>query len=131
MIDSSSSRCATRSGFVANRDELEAIISSAAARLTAEDLEQRLQSAGVAHARMNGVDQLWLHPVLVGRDRWHEIQTPGGSAAALPPPAALGGVDPLIGDVPALGEHNRKILRELGYSAQAINDLIAAGVTTA
>ena len=67
---------------------------------------------------MNGVDQLWLHPVLVGRDRWHEIQTPGGPAAALPPPAALAGVDPVIGDVPALGEHNRKILRELGYSTQ-------------
>jgi itaconate CoA-transferase len=37
----------------------------------------------------------------------------------------------VIGDVPALGEHNRKILRELGYSAQAIEELIAADVTTA
>jgi crotonobetainyl-CoA:carnitine CoA-transferase CaiB-like acyl-CoA transferase len=110
---------------------LEAIIAAAAGRLSAEELEQRLQIAGVAHARMNGVNQLWLHPVLVGRDRWHEIQTPGGPAAALPPPAALAGVDPLIGDVPALGEHSRKILRELGYSTQAIDDLIAAGVTTA
>ena len=72
-----------------------------------------------------------LHPVLVGRDRWHEIQTPGGPAAALPPPAALAGVDPVIGDVPALGEHNRKILRELGYSPEATDELIAAGVTTA
>jgi crotonobetainyl-CoA:carnitine CoA-transferase CaiB-like acyl-CoA transferase len=110
---------------------LEAIIASAVARLSAEDLEERLHSAGVAHARMNSVDQLWLHPVLVGRDRWHEIQTPGGPAAALPPPAGLAGVDPLIGDVPALGEHNRKILRELGYSAEATDELIAAGVTTA
>jgi crotonobetainyl-CoA:carnitine CoA-transferase CaiB-like acyl-CoA transferase len=124
-------RFVTNPDRVANRDELEAIISSVAARLTAEDLEQRLHSAGVAHARMNGVDQLWLHPVLVGRDRWHEIQTPGGPAAALPPPAALGGIDPLIGDVPALGEHNRKILGELGYSVQAIDELIAADVTTA
>jgi len=37
----------------------------------------------------------------------------------------------MIGDVPALGEHNRKILRELGYSAAAIDELVAAGVTTA
>ena len=110
---------------------METIIAAAAGRLGAEELEQRLQSAGVAHARMNGVDQLWLHPVLVGRDRWHEIQMPGGPAAALPPPAALAGVDPLIGDVPALGEHNRKILRELGYSTVAIDELVAAGVTTA
>ncbi|MCW2663648.1 MAG: L-carnitine dehydratase/bile acid-inducible protein [Mycobacterium sp.] len=124
-------RFATNPDRVAHRDELESIIAAAAARLSAEELEERLQSAGVAHARMNGVDQLWLHPVLVGRDRWHEIQTPGGPAAALPPPAALAGVDPVIGDVPALGEHNRKILRELGYSTLAIDELIAAGVTTA
>lgn len=124
-------RFATNPDRVAHREELEAIITSVAARLSAEELKKRLQSAGVAHARMNSVDQLWLHPVLVGRDRWHEIQTPGGPAAALPPPAALAGVDPVIGDVPALGEHNRKILRELGYSTQETDELIAAGVTTA
>ncbi|HEV7583626.1 MAG TPA: CaiB/BaiF CoA-transferase family protein [Mycobacterium sp.] len=124
-------RFATNPDRVAHRAELEAIITSVAARLSAEELEGLLHRAGVAHARMNGVDQLWLHPVLVGRDRWHEIQTPGGPAAALAPPAALAGVDPVIGDVPALGEHNRKILRELGYSAQATDELIAAGVTTA
>src|ERR1700712_49924 len=67
-------RFATNPDRVANRDELEAIITSVAAGLSAGELEERLQSAGVAYARMNGVDQLWLHPVLVGRDRWHEIQ---------------------------------------------------------
>jgi itaconate CoA-transferase len=123
-------RFATNPDRVANRDELESIITTSAARLGAEELEERLQIAGVAHARMNDVAQLWQHPVLVGRDRWHEIQTPGGPAGALPPPAALAGVDPLIGDVPALGSHSRKILRELGYSAQATDELIAGGVTT-
>jgi len=124
-------RFATNPDRVANRDELEAIIAAAAARLSAEELEKRLQIAGVAHARMNDVDQLWLHPVLVGRDRWQEIQTPGGPAAALPPPAAMAGVDPLMGDVPALGEHSRKILGELGYSTKTIDELVAEGVTTA
>ena len=124
-------RFATNPDRVAHRDELESIVTTVAARLSAEELETLLDRAGVAHARMNDVGQLWLHPVLVGRDRWHEIQTPGGPAAALPPPAALAGVDPVIGDVPALGEHNRKILRELGYSAEAADELIAAGVTTA
>jgi itaconate CoA-transferase len=124
-------RFATNPDRVANRDELESIITIVAAQLSAEELEGLLDRAGVAHARMNDVGQLWLHPVLVGRDRWNEIQTPGGPAAALAPPAALAGVDPVIGDVPALGEHSRKILRELGFSAQAIDDLIAAGVTTA
>jgi crotonobetainyl-CoA:carnitine CoA-transferase CaiB-like acyl-CoA transferase len=123
-------RFSTNPDRVTHRDELESIITASVARLSAEELETRLQSAGVAHARMNDVAQLWQHPVLVGRNRWHEVATPGGPVGALPPPAALAGIDPLFGDVPALGEHSRKILRELGYSADATNGLIAAGVTT-
>jgi itaconate CoA-transferase len=123
-------RFATNPDRVAHRDELESIIAAAAARLSAEELEELLDRAGVAHARMNSVEQLWLHPVLAGRGRWCEIQTPGGAAGALRPPAALAGVDPVIGDVPALAEHSRKILRELGYSAQAIDELVATGATT-
>jgi crotonobetainyl-CoA:carnitine CoA-transferase CaiB-like acyl-CoA transferase len=123
-------RFATNPDRVAHRDELEAIITAAVALLRAVELEQLLERAGVAHAQMNDVGQLWQHPVLSGRDRWHEIQTPGGPAAALSPPACLSGVDPVLGDVPALGEHSRKILRELGYSADATEEFIAAGVTT-
>jgi itaconate CoA-transferase len=49
---------------------------------------------------------------------------------ALSPPAALAGVDPAMGDVPALGADSRKILGELGYSSQGIDQLVAAGITT-
>jgi crotonobetainyl-CoA:carnitine CoA-transferase CaiB-like acyl-CoA transferase len=123
-------RFATNPDRVAHRDELEAIITAAVARLHAEELERRLERAGVAYARINDVEQLWRHPVLSGRDRWCDIQTPGGSVRALPPPAVLGGVEPAMGNVPAIGEHSRKILRELGYSADATEEFIAAGVTT-
>jgi crotonobetainyl-CoA:carnitine CoA-transferase CaiB-like acyl-CoA transferase len=77
---------------------------------------------------MNDVEQLWQHPVLSGRERWHEIHTPGGPAGAVAPPVGLAGVQPVIGDVPALGEHSRKILADLGYSAQDIDGLAAAGI---
>jgi crotonobetainyl-CoA:carnitine CoA-transferase CaiB-like acyl-CoA transferase len=123
-------RFATNPDRVAHRDELEAIITAAVGRLDAGELEDRLERAGVAYARINDVDQLWQHPVLSGRDRWRDIQTPGGSVRVLSPPAALAGVDPAMGDVPAVGAHSRKILRELGYSADATEQLIAAGVTT-
>jgi crotonobetainyl-CoA:carnitine CoA-transferase CaiB-like acyl-CoA transferase len=79
---------------------------------------------------MNSVEQLWQHPVLSGRDRWHEVQTPGGPAAALPAPAGLAGVDPVFGDVPALGAHSRRILTELRYSTTDIDRFVAAGTTT-
>jgi itaconate CoA-transferase len=123
-------RFATNPDRVAHRDELEAVIGSVVALLRAEELEELLDRAGVAHARMNDVGQLWQHPVLAGRDRWCEIQTPGGPVGALPPPAALSGIDPIIGNVPGLGEHSRKLLCELGLSEQEIDSLVAAGVTT-
>ncbi len=123
-------RFATNPDRVANRDELEPIITTAIARLSAAELEELLDRAGVAYARMNDVEQLWQHPVLAGRDRWCEIQTPGGPANALPPPAILGGVDASMGDVPGLGADSRKILGELGYSSLAIDRLVTAGVTT-
>jgi crotonobetainyl-CoA:carnitine CoA-transferase CaiB-like acyl-CoA transferase len=123
-------RFATNPDRVAHREELESVITAAAARLSGDDLEQLLDRAGVAHARMNDVEQLWHHPVLSGRERWHEVRTPGGPAGALPPPASLAGVHPEMGDVPALGAHSRKILTKLGYSTSQIDELVAAGVVT-
>jgi itaconate CoA-transferase len=124
------SRFATNPDRVAHRDELEVIIAAAVAKFGTDELETRLDKAALAHARMNDVEQLAGHPVLTGRNRWREIQTPGGPAEALPPPAALAGVEPVLGEVPALGAHSRNVLSELGYSNSTIDQLIAAGVTS-
>jgi crotonobetainyl-CoA:carnitine CoA-transferase CaiB-like acyl-CoA transferase len=67
---------------------------------------------------------------LDGRNRWRESRTPGGEAAVLLPPTMLSGVDLPVGDVPALGAHSRNILSDLGYSPDAIGELVDWGVTT-
>jgi itaconate CoA-transferase len=123
-------RFATNPDRVNHREELEALITAAIATLSTADLERRLESAGVPNGRINDVEQLWRHPVLAARQRWREIWAPGGPIGALIPPADLGGYEPVPGDVPALGAHSRQILREIGYSDNAISTLVAEDVCT-
>ncbi|MCT1351960.1 MULTISPECIES: CaiB/BaiF CoA transferase family protein [Gordonia] len=106
---------------VLNREELEAIITAAIQSLTADELEDKLEAAGIANARTNTMVQVWDHPVLAERKRWRTVRTPGGQIGALLPPADLRGVDPRMDPVPALGEHSEKILGELGVDAATID----------
>lgn len=114
---------------VAHRDQLEPMIVAAIAGITAAEFAERLERCGVANARTNDVEAVWNHPVLAERERWRPMQTPGGHAQALLPPTNLAGIEATIGDVPALGAHNRAILAELGYPAETIADA-GPGATT-
>ncbi|WGL54102.1 CaiB/BaiF CoA-transferase family protein [Nocardioides sp. BP30] len=113
---------------VAHREELEAIIAARTAEFTADELEKRLEAAGIAHARMNTMDELWAHPVLAGRKRWREVDTPGGEVDALLPPATLSGVEPRMAAVPSAGAHSETILAALGRTPAEIAELREAGV---
>ncbi|WP_330256238.1 CoA transferase [Nocardia sp. NBC_00565] len=121
-------RFATNPARVVNRDELESIIAVAVQRFTADELAANLDEASIANARMNTMHQLWDHPVLAERDRWRHVDTPGGSIAALLPPASLGGLEARMGPVPGLGEHTRSILAGLGRSEEEIARLRDASV---
>ena len=50
---------------------------------------------------------------LVARDRWHDIETPGGPVRAMLPPVSFADDEPVLGPVPGLGQHNDLIRREL------------------
>jgi len=106
-------RFATNTDRVASDDQLTLIIESALRDLTAAQVEARLDAAGIANARLRTPAEFAAHPQLAARDRWRQVDTPGGPVRALLPPVTVPGREPAMGRVPALGEHTAAILAEL------------------
>ena len=102
------------------RAELRAMIVDAFARMTVEQVVARLDSAQIANARMNDMDDVWAHQQLQARHRWTDVTTPAGPVPALLPPGQPNACAPRMDAVPALGEHTDAILRELGVDDAAI-----------
>jgi crotonobetainyl-CoA:carnitine CoA-transferase CaiB-like acyl-CoA transferase len=100
---------------VENRDELHTEIEGVFSDLSSHEVIERLEGAGVANARLRTVRQFLDHPQLEARNRWREFGSPVGSLRGLLPPATLDGAEPVMAPIPEVGEHNEKLLAELGY----------------
>ncbi|NMF88571.1 CaiB/BaiF CoA transferase family protein [Aromatoleum petrolei] len=105
---------------VAARAELTALIETEFEGLSAEQVVARLDAAGIANGRLNDMNAVWNHEQLRARGRWAQVQTEQGAIEALLPPVNISGVEPVMGDVPALGQHTEAVLAELGYDGAAI-----------
>ena len=121
-------RFASGPARLVNREALHAEIDRVFSRLTAAQVIERLEAAEIANARLNDMAGFWRHPQLDARLRWTRVGSPGGPIDALKPPFNLSGFEPRMDAVPALGEHTRPVLGELGYSAAEIDRLGAEGV---
>jgi crotonobetainyl-CoA:carnitine CoA-transferase CaiB-like acyl-CoA transferase len=121
-------RFARNSARVANRAELNTLISARLAVLGTAAAVAQLDAAGIANARLRTVPEFLDHPVLRERGRWQEVGTPGGPVRALLPPVTLDGVTARMDAVPAVGEHTEAILRALGRTETDIARLRADGV---
>jgi itaconate CoA-transferase len=113
-------RFRTNPARVRHRAALHDAIESAFSALTTPEVIERLDGAGIAWARLNTVAGFLDHPQLAGRDRWREIGSPAGPLRAMIPPVRMDGVDPVMGDVPSLGQHTDLILQELGVARDTI-----------
>lgn len=112
-------RFASNPDRVAHNDELTAIIEESFRTLSAEQVSDALETAGIASARLRAPAELTRHPQLRARNRWRTVGTPGGEIEALLPPVEMAGADPVMGPVPALGEHTEAIRAEFGAAARA------------
>ena len=105
---------------VSHRTALHDAIEAAFSALTTSGVIERLESAGVAWARLNTIAEFIDHPQLAGRDVWREIGSPAGPLRAMIPPVRIDGVEPAMGDVPSLGQHTDRILDELGVARDTV-----------
>ena len=116
-------RFASNAQRSAHRDVLHSLIVTAFSALSAEQVVQRLDAAGIANGRVNAMEQVWAHPQLAARGRWRQVDTPAGPVPALLP---AGSSDPgatRMDAVPALGQHTDVILAGLGYQPDQIAQL--------
>ena len=110
-----------------NREAMHAEVDGVFSKIPSTEVVDRLEAAEIANARLNDMQEFWAHPQLAARSRWVKVGSPAGEIDALKPPFNLDGMEPRMDPVPAVGEHTRGILREIGYSAAEIERLAADG----
>ena len=104
---------------VTNDARLTDLIESAFATHTADDVVDLLDVVGIASARLRTIIEFAEHPQLAARERWREVDTPGGPVRALLPPVKVEGTEAVMAPVPALGAHNAMLRAELDERARS------------
>jgi crotonobetainyl-CoA:carnitine CoA-transferase CaiB-like acyl-CoA transferase len=120
-------RFRTNPDRAAHDHELTAIIEAALQSVPRDELVSLLDAAGIANASVRTPAEFAAHPQLEARDRWREVDSPGGPLRALLPPVTVPGREAAMGPVPALGQHTTAILAELGISP---DDPISTGASS-
>jgi itaconate CoA-transferase len=105
-----------------HREAMDDAIRKVFGNLTATEAIDRLNRAGIVNARINSISQFIDHPQLASRNVWRQVDSPVGPIPALLPPLRIGGIDPVMGAIPALGQHSESILSELGFDERTITE---------
>jgi crotonobetainyl-CoA:carnitine CoA-transferase CaiB-like acyl-CoA transferase len=129
----SDARFASYSKRKANEEALLPLVEPAVRKRHSKELEEALRVAGVPCARANNFKEVFDDPQIVARGVMQEVEHPRlGRMRTTRNPVLLDHGGPAIDrHAPMLGEHSEEVLAELGYSAAAIKELVAAGVTRA
>jgi crotonobetainyl-CoA:carnitine CoA-transferase CaiB-like acyl-CoA transferase len=113
-------RFAANTERVAHDADLTVLLDREFASRGTDEVHALLDRAGIANARMRTPAEFTRHPQLAARDRWRTVGVPGGTMDALLPPVESDVWEPVMGDVPAAGQHTAAVRAEfLADPAQA------------
>jgi crotonobetainyl-CoA:carnitine CoA-transferase CaiB-like acyl-CoA transferase len=124
-------RFAAYSARKSNEDALYALVEPAIRKRCSDELEAALSAVGVPCGRVNDFAEVFSHPQIVARDVVQSVTHPRlGAMKVTRNPVLLDHDGPQIErPAPMLGEHSEEILRELRYSPDSVEKLVASGVT--
>ena len=114
-------RFADNAARSANRAALREIIQNLFSTLSSTEVCKKLDTAQIAFAKVNNMEEVWNHPQLKALNRIVSTQTPHGIISSFKPPTNNSEFEPVLSSVPAVGEHSRNILEELGFEHDQID----------
>jgi CoA:oxalate CoA-transferase len=115
----------------ANETALLAVVEPAVCSRDSREIEAALIAGGVPCACVNNFQEVFDDPHMIAREIVKDVEHPRlGKMRAVRNPVLLDHDGPAVDrHAPMLGEHSEEILRQLGYSDDAIKGLLASGVT--
>jgi crotonobetainyl-CoA:carnitine CoA-transferase CaiB-like acyl-CoA transferase len=113
-------RFATVEGRRKNRALLEETIENIFLQQDHRHWLEQLKKAELPHGIVRGIAQVLAHPQVAARKLIREAESPVGTVPVIANALKMSASDARYDRIPALGEDNQAILRELGYDAGVI-----------
>ncbi len=110
-----------------NYDDLKTMIDRVLSKWTREDVMKRMDAVGIPSGPINTVAEIMEDPQMKAREMVYELIHPEyGPLRVLGIPIKLSGTPGALETAPPrFGQHNREILRSLGYDDAGVDALIA------
>ena len=124
------STLATNKERVEQRDRIIPAVQKLFSPYSKSELMHKLEVCGLPHAGVGKPADLFDDPHLLASGGLVDVTVPGGEATRLPAlPLQMDGQRfGVVRDVPQQGEHVVEVLKEAGYSANEIEELISGGI---